>query len=79
VAWTPPSKFTVMISLLLCIFGIFILYDLGFLYTAGDSILIETDFKIGDFSVYETWMFIAIVVLFLAWFLMFLGVRLKGL
>ena len=77
-AWTPPSKFTVMISFLLCIFGIFILYDLGFLLTAGDSILIDTDFKIGDFSVYETWMFIAIVVLFLAWFLMFLGVRLKG-
>jgi len=79
VAWTPPTKFTVIISFLICVLGIYILVDLGFLLPEGDSILIDTDFKIGDFSVYETWMFIAIVVLFLAWFLMFLGVRLKGL
>ena len=78
-AWTPPTKFTVIISFLICVFGIYILVDLGFLFPEGDSILIDTDFKIGDFSVYETWMLIAIVVLFLAWFLMFLGVRLKGL
>jgi len=79
VAWTPPTKFTVIISFLICVFGIYILVDLGFLLPEGESILIDTDFKIGDFSVYETWMFIAIVVLFLAWFLMFLGVRLTGL
>lgn len=77
-AWTPPSKFTVMISFLICVFGIFILYDLAFLLPEGDSILLETDFKIGDWDIVQTWMFIAIVVLFFAWFLMFLGVRLKG-
>ena len=81
-AWTPPTKFTVIISFLLCVIGIFILYDLGFILPSGninESILVDTDFKIGDLSVYETWMLIAIVVLFLAWFLMFLGVRLTGL
>ena len=78
-AWTPPTKFTVIISFLICVLGIYILVDLGFLLPEGDSILIDTDFKIGDLDVYETWMLIAIVVLFLAWFLMFLGVRLKGL
>ncbi|MFX1316237.1 MAG: hypothetical protein ACFE9T_10260 [Promethearchaeota archaeon] len=78
-AWTPPSKFTVIISFLICAFGIFILYDLAFFYPEFEGILYEWDFKIGDFNVYETWMLIAMVVLFLAWFLMFLGVRLKGL
>ena len=78
-AWTPPTKFTVIISFLICVLGIYILVDLGFLLPEGDSILIDTDFKIGDLDVAQTWMLIAIVVLFLAWFLMFLGVRLKGL
>lgn len=77
--WTPPSKFTVAVAFLLCIFAIFILVDLGFLMPEGDSILIDTDFKIGDFDVYETWMLIAIVVIFLSWFIFFLGVRLTGL
>ncbi|MFX1410932.1 MAG: hypothetical protein ACFFA6_11295 [Promethearchaeota archaeon] len=74
-AWTPPSKFTVIISFLICIFGIFILYDVAFL--APDYILPE--FTIGDYNRAETWVIIAMIVLFLAWFLMFLGVRLKGL
>lgn len=77
--WTPPSKFTVMLSFLICVFAIFILYDLAFLLPEGDSILLETDFEIGDWTVPQTWMFIAMVAVFLTWFLLFLGVRLTGL
>lgn len=77
--WTPPSKFTVIISFLLCALGIFILYDLAFFLPENEGVISEMDFKIGDFNLYETWMLIAMVVLFLTWFLMFLGVRLKGL
>jgi hypothetical protein len=77
--WTPPSKFTVMVSFLLCAFAIFILYDWTFLAPDGNGILIETDLEFGDFDVFQSWMIIAMVVVFLSWFLMFLGVRLTGL
>jgi len=73
--WTPPSKFTVIITFLLLAFGLFVLVDLIFL--APDNIL--PDFTLGDFNELETWTLIAIIVLFLSWFIFYLGVRLSGL
>lgn len=75
--WTPPSKFTVIIAFLLMAFGVYIIIDLIFLNV--DGFLIDTDFTLGDFNVIETWSLIAIIVVFLSWFIFFLGVKLKGL
>jgi len=73
--WTPPTKFTVIISFLLLAFGIYILVDIVFL--APDNILPEL--TLGDIESFETWTLIAIIVLFLSWFIFYLGVRLSGL
>ena len=76
--WTPPTKFTVFISFLLSAFGLFIVVDLIFL-GPDDYVIVQIDVKIGDFTQYETWGLIAIIVLFLSWFIFYLGVRLAGL
>jgi len=76
--WTPPSKFTVILTFLLLVFGIFILVDLIFL-SPDDEILVGIDLSIGDFTQYEVWGIIAIIILFLSWFIFYLGVRLSGL
>ena len=73
--WTPPTKITVVITFLLWIFGLFVLIDQVFL--DPDSLLPE--FSLGTFSSFETWILFAMIAFFLAWFLMFLGVKLKGL
>jgi len=73
--WTPPTKFTVIITCLLWIFGLFVLFDQVFL--APDSLLPE--FSLGTFSSLQTWILFAMIAFFLVWFLMFLGVKLKGL
>jgi len=76
--WTPPSKFTVILTFLLLVFGIFILVDLIFL-APDDEILVGIDLSMGDFTQYEVWGIIAIIILFLSWFIFYLGVRLSGL
>ena len=73
-AWTPPTKFTVIISFLLLAGGLFILIELFFSLTGILPVL-----ALGTFSSTETWGIIGMGLVFLAWFLMFLGVRLRGL
>jgi hypothetical protein len=71
-AWTPPSKFIVIITFLLTAFGIFILLD--FSHLIWTSFL--PYFEIGSEN---GWFIITLIVFFLCWFLFFLGVKLKGL
>ena len=73
-AWTPPTKFTVMFSFLCLAGGLFILIELFFGLTGVLPVL-----ALGTFSSNETWGIIGMALVFFAWFLMFLGVRLKGL
>jgi hypothetical protein len=71
-AWTPPSKFIVVITFLFMAFGIFILMDLSMgLWTS-----LLPAFPIGT---YDGWLIIALILFFLTWFLFFLAVKLKGL
>ncbi|MFX1425036.1 MAG: hypothetical protein ACFFBE_01185 [Promethearchaeota archaeon] len=77
--WTPPSKFTVLITFLLMVFGLFICIDLFFLFPDGNELLVQIDISMGDFTQYEVWAIIAMVVVFLSWFIFYLGVRLSGL
>ncbi|MBY8979179.1 MAG: hypothetical protein KGD72_02205 [Candidatus Lokiarchaeota archaeon] len=73
-AWTPPTKFTVFFSFLLLAGGLFILIELFFSLTGILPVL-----ALGTFSSTETWGIIGMGLVFLAWFFMFLGVRVKGL
>ncbi len=71
-AWTPPSKFIVVLTFLIMAFGIFIFMDQ--LFMLWPSVL--PAFQI---STYNGWYIIALVLFFLTWFLFFLAVKLKGL
>ena len=72
-AWTPPSKITVILSFLCVAGGLFILVEVLLGLTAILPVL-----ALGTFSSQETWGIIGMALVFLAWFLMFLGVRMKG-
>ena len=72
-AWTPPSKFTVTISFLFLAIGLFLLVELFFSLTN-----ILPPLNIGTFSSDQWYGIIGMTCVFLAWFLMFLGVRMKG-
>jgi hypothetical protein len=74
-AWTPPSKFIVVITFLLWAFGIFILLDQFTLFWTVTYLPSINIFG----SSYVSWMIIAVIIFFFAWFLFFLGVTLKGL
>ena len=73
-AWTPPTKITVILSFLCLAGGLLILAELLLGLTTLLPVL-----ALGTFSPTETWGIIGMALVFLAWFLMFLGVKLKGL
>ena len=66
-AWTPPSKLIVIITFLLWLGGLFIMLDL--LYFG----LVPWP------AVGISWQLIATILFSLAWILMYLSIRLKGL
>ena len=69
--WTPPSKAIVSITAVTMVFAIFILLDMhGLIW---DSFLPEITVE-----TYNVWLVIALVLVFLTWFLFYLGVRLSG-
>ncbi|MFX0023595.1 MAG: hypothetical protein ACFE9S_14810 [Candidatus Hermodarchaeota archaeon] len=75
-AWTPPSKFIVVITFLLWGFGLFILLDQFLIFWAPPLLPIIHPF---GWASPTSWMLIAMIVFFFSWFLFFLGVTLKGL
>lgn len=77
--WTPPSKFTVLITFLLMAFGLFVLFDIFFLFPGGNELLLQLDLSMGDFTNRQVWGAIAMAILALSWILFYLGVRLSGL
>lgn len=72
-AWTPPSKFTVVISFLFLAIGLFLFVELFFSLTN-----ILPALAIGTFTSNQWYGIIAMTCVFLAWFLMYLGVKMKG-
>ena len=71
--WTPPSKFIVVITFLLMAFGIAIFMDINM--GLWPSFLAGFAFNIGT---YDGWVIIGLILVFLTWFLFFLGVKLTG-
>ncbi|MFX1601490.1 MAG: hypothetical protein ACFFB6_12920 [Promethearchaeota archaeon] len=70
--WTPPSKFIVILTFLLMAFGVFVLMDQYLL--AWTPLLPYL-----DFAGYSGWLIIALILVFLTWFLFFMAVKLSGL
>jgi len=75
-AWTPPTKFIVILSFLLMAFGVFIILDQSLILWSPCFLPI---FNLADFNSFESWIVIAAIVVFLSWFIFFLGVWFKGL
>ena len=73
-AWTPPTKFTVIFSFLCLAGGLFILIE-HFFSLAG----VLPPLTFGTFTSDQWWGIFGMALVFLAWFLMFLGVRVRGL
>ncbi len=71
--WTPPSKFIVILTGLLMVFGIAIFMDINL--GLWPSFLGNVAFNIGT---YDGWVIIALILFFLTWFLFFMGVKLTG-
>ncbi len=74
-AWTPPTKFIVILTFLLMAFGVFILLDMSVIFW-NDLILPKV--YLFELSNFQSWLLIAMIIFFFAWFLFFLGVKLKG-
>jgi hypothetical protein len=75
-AWTPPSKFIVVITFLLWIFGLFILIDMSVIFWNDLTLPSIHLFGLANF---QSWLLIAIIVFFFSWILFFLAIKLKGL
>jgi hypothetical protein len=73
-AWTPPSKLIVTLTFLLVAVGLFILVELFFGLTG-----ILPALNIGTFTSDQWWGIIGMTLVFLSWFLFYLGVIMKGL
>ncbi|MCK4287195.1 MAG: hypothetical protein KAX18_13380 [Candidatus Lokiarchaeota archaeon] len=72
-AWTPPTKFIVILTFLTMVFGIIILLDYTTLFWTPSLL---PAFSLGP---YNGWLIITVILVFLTWFLFFLGVKMKGL
>jgi hypothetical protein len=73
-SWTPPSKFTVILSFLLLVGGFYILIELFFNLTGVLPVI-----GFAGFTNTESWAIIALAIIFFSWILFYLGVQLKGL
>ena len=76
-AWTPPSKFIVFLTFLIMAFGVFIVLDQSAALWTGT--ILPIIHITSSLSSFQSWMIIAAIVIFLSWFLFFMGVKLKGL
>lgn len=74
-AWTPPSKFIVVLTFLMWAGGLFLLIDLNWNLTG----LTYPVIAIAGLTSEEVWFIIGLGLLGLAWLLMFFAVKLKGL
>lgn len=75
-SWTPPTKLTVFISFLIMAFGIFIILDESVIFWNDTLLPIISLFGLAPF---QSWLLIAVIVIFISWILFYLGVQIKGL
>ena len=78
-AWTPPKKSTYILSFILMILGLVFFIEVYFQVMGLYTYLPTLTFLEPTLNSDEVWVIIALFLMFFAWFLMVLGVRVKGL
>ena len=77
-AWTPPTKITVIVSFIFVVLGLILLIELIWGVMSFYSSLPLLTFAEPTLSSEEVWYIIGLFCMFFGWFLMILGVRVKG-
>jgi len=72
--WTPPSKMTMILALLIIIFGI-ILGIWGLLDLTGQ---LPPDFPINISSYNQILIYISWILSIISWIIIFIGIKMKG-
>ena len=78
-AWTPPKKITVILSFIFVVLGLILLIEIIWGVMNFYSFLPAITFFAPTFSSAEVYLIIGLFLMFFAWLLMVLGVRIKGL
>ncbi|MEJ2277453.1 MAG: hypothetical protein P8Y70_06850 [Candidatus Lokiarchaeota archaeon] len=73
ISWSPPKKVTVIISFIILLLGIGL-----FIYLLLGDISMFPDIPISGYSKLTIYSMISIGLVFIAWFLMLLGVLVRG-
>ncbi|MHA1106739.1 MAG: hypothetical protein ACTSPN_13640 [Promethearchaeota archaeon] len=76
--WTPPKKSTVILSFIFMVLGLVLLIELLWTPMGFYSILPALTFLEPTLNSAEVWLIIGLFLIFFAWLLMVLGVRVRG-
>jgi hypothetical protein len=76
-SWSPPKKITYVLSIIFFILGIILVIELLWGVIGFYPFLPAITF-FPTLSSDEVWMIIGLFLIFLAWFLLILGVRVRG-
>jgi hypothetical protein len=77
-AWSPPKKITYVLSIIFFILGMILIIELIWGVIGFYSFLPAITFFQPNLSSGEVWMIIGLFLMFLAWILLILGVRVRG-
>lgn len=76
--WSPPKKITYVLSILFFILGVILVIEVAFGVLSFYSILPLITIFQPTLNSEDVWLIIGLFLMFLAWFLLILGVRIKG-
>ena len=76
--WSPPKKITYVLSILFFILGVILVIEVTWGVMSFYAILPAITMFQPTLSSGEVWLIIGLFLMFLAWFLLILGVRVKG-
>ena len=77
-SWSPPKKITYVLSIIFFILGVLLVIELLWGVIGFYPFLPAITFFQPTLSSDEVWMIIGLFLMFLAWFLLILGVRVRG-
>ncbi|MHA1671759.1 MAG: hypothetical protein ACTSV5_14465 [Promethearchaeota archaeon] len=77
-AWTPPKKITWILSFIFMILGLVLVIELSWGVMKFYSYLPALTFLEPTLNSYSVWLIIGLFLMFFAWLLLILGVRIKG-
>ena len=76
--WSPPKKITYVLSIIFFILGVILVIELIWHVMGFYSFIPAITFFQPTLSSDDIWLIIGLFLMFLAWFLLILGVRVRG-